>query len=189
MPPELIMLVGGNGAGKSTFYRQFLAPLNIPFVNADLIARELWPDSPEQHSYEAAHLAERQRTRMLEEGVSFCFETVFSHGSKVDFMAQAKLRGYRVKAIVIHLAEPNLNILRVQQRVEEGGHAVPEEKVRQRIPRALSNIKLMVPLCDDLLIFDNGSSDHPFQLLARCKDGLWTTKGSSSPLWLRKLID
>ncbi len=189
MPPELIMLVGGNGSGKSTFYRQFLQPMGIPFVNADLIAREMWPDSPELHSYEAAHLAERQRNRMLEEGVSFCFETVFSHPSKVDFIAQAKLRGYRIKAIVIHLEEPNLNILRILQRIEEGGHAVPEDKVRQRIPRTLINVKLMVPLCDDLLIFDNGSSDQPFQLLARCRDGIWTVQHSPLPVWLRKLID
>ena len=50
---QLWMLVGGNGAGKSTFYQQALQPLGIPFINADVIAKELFPDAPEAHSYEA----------------------------------------------------------------------------------------------------------------------------------------
>ena len=32
---QLWLLVGGNGAGKSTFYRLILEPLGLPFVNAD----------------------------------------------------------------------------------------------------------------------------------------------------------
>jgi predicted ABC-type ATPase len=66
------MLVGGNGSGKSTFYRLALEPLGLPFVNADLLARIVFRDAPEMHSYEAAQLSERQRFHLLQEGVSFC---------------------------------------------------------------------------------------------------------------------
>lgn len=55
---QLWLLVGGNGSGKSTFYRLYLQPRHLPFVNADVIARELFPDAPEAHSYEAARLAD-----------------------------------------------------------------------------------------------------------------------------------
>jgi len=82
-PPELWLLVGGNGAGKTTFHQQFLAPRGIPLVNADNVARLLWPDSPEKHSYEASLLAGKERSRLLDERRSFCFETVYSHPSKV----------------------------------------------------------------------------------------------------------
>ena len=44
------MLVGGNGSGKSTFYRLALEPLGLPFVNADLLARIVFTDAPEMHS-------------------------------------------------------------------------------------------------------------------------------------------
>ena len=42
--PQLWMLVGGNGSGKTSFYYKFLESFGIHFINADLIARELAPD-------------------------------------------------------------------------------------------------------------------------------------------------
>ena len=119
------MLVGGNGAGKSTFYRLTLEPLGLPFVNADLLARIVFPEDPEAHSYEAAQLAERQRMALLQKGVSFCFETVYSHPSKIDFIAQAKALGYQIIMVWIHLESPALNQARIASRVSEGGHGLP----------------------------------------------------------------
>jgi predicted ABC-type ATPase len=54
---QLWLLAGGNGAGKSTFYRTQLAPRGLPFVNADILAQQLFPHDPENHSYEAAKIA------------------------------------------------------------------------------------------------------------------------------------
>ena len=79
---QLWLLVGGNGAGKSTFYRTRLASLGLPFVNADDVARQLFPDAPEARSYDAARVAEELRLQLVREGRSFCFETVFSHNRK-----------------------------------------------------------------------------------------------------------
>lgn len=73
---QLWLLAGGNGAGKSTFYRTRLEPRGVPFVNADVIARELFPDDPEGKSYVAARVAEELRAELLRDGRSFCFETV-----------------------------------------------------------------------------------------------------------------
>jgi predicted ABC-type ATPase len=49
--PTLVVLCGSNGAGKSTFYRHYLATLGLAFVNADDIARTLHPDFPESHAH------------------------------------------------------------------------------------------------------------------------------------------
>lgn len=65
MSKQLWVLTGGNGAGKSTFYRTRLAPLGMPFINADMIAKELFPDSPEAQSYLAAQIAEEKRNELL----------------------------------------------------------------------------------------------------------------------------
>lgn len=74
----------------------FLSKHGIKFVNADLIAKELDPGNAEDLSYEAAMMAKRIRDDLMAEGESFCFETVFSHESKIDFIAQAKALGYQI---------------------------------------------------------------------------------------------
>ncbi len=110
---QLWLLAGGNGSGKSSFYRTQLEPLGIPFVNADNLARQLYPDNPELHSYQAAKIAEQMHTQLIQNGRSFCFETVFSHPSKIDFIAQAKTLGYEVVLVFIHLESVALNTARV----------------------------------------------------------------------------
>lgn len=137
---QLWILAGGYGAGKSTFYRLYLQPKSMPFVNANLIAKQLFPEDPEGHSYDAAPLAEMERLRLLEQGQSFCYETVFSHVSKVYFLGLAKALGYQIILVFIHLEQSNLNQARVSQRVSEGGHFVPVDKIESRIPRTLENV-------------------------------------------------
>lgn len=105
---QLWVLAGGNGAGKSTFYHQYLSKYGIKFVNADLIARAMDTDRPEKLSYEAATLTTEMRETMIAQGESFCFETVFSHESKIDFIAVAKARGYTVILVYIHLTDPSI---------------------------------------------------------------------------------
>ena len=181
------MLVGGNGAGKSTFYQQALQPLGIPFINADVIAKELFPDAPEAHSYEAARIAENMRMELIQAGQSFCFETVFSHPSKIDFFAQAKALGYEIILVVIHIETTELNLVRVSQHAKEGGHNVPPDKVRARIPRILENVQLAIPLCDQVRVLDNSRLDHPFQPVLTIRAGVRVVHISPLPSWAVKL--
>jgi predicted ABC-type ATPase len=168
---QLWLLVGGNGAGKSTFYRTQLKPLGMPFVNADDIARDVFPQAPEEHSYEAAKIAENLRNSLLEQGKNFCFETVFSHPSKIDFVAKAKALGYQVVMVFVHLEQSSLNKARVHQRIETGGHAVPEEKIETRIPRTVDNVLNALPLCDDVWVLDNSSAQEPYKKVLRIQGG------------------
>ncbi len=186
---QLWLLAGGNGAGKSTFYRSRLAPVEIPFVNADLIARELFPDAPEVHSYEAAQIVEEIRDNLLLEGRSFCLETVFSHPSKVDFVGKAKAQGYQVILVVIHLETPHLNKARVAQRVEEGGHNVPDDKIETRIPRLLRLIKSVIPLCDHVTLLDNSCADNPFVPIVTIRNGQVENMLDPLPEWAQKLVN
>ena len=185
---QLWLLAGGNGSGKSTFYRTQLATRGIPFVNADILAKELYPYAPELHSYDAAILATQMRLQLLREGRNFCFETVFSHPSKIDFVAKAKTMGYEIILAFIHLNIVSLNQARIAQRVSEGGHNVPDEKVINRIPRVLKLIKQTLPLCDQTYILDNSRADNPFQQIAVIHDGQLELKGLPIPEWCRELL-
>jgi predicted ABC-type ATPase len=139
-----------NGAGKSTYHWLALEPLGLPCVNADLLARIVFAEAPAAHSDEAAQLAERQRHQLLDQGLSFCFETVYSHPSRIDFIARAKALGYQVIMVLILLESTDLNQARIAGRVSEGGHNVPADKVISPIPRLLDQVRASIPLVDVL---------------------------------------
>lgn len=185
---QLWLLAGGDGAGKSTFYNTQLKSPGLPFINADSIAKELYPAEPESHSYDASKIAAHMRSKLLTSGESFCFETVFSHPSKIDFVAQAKANGYEVVLVFIHLDNISLNLARISQRVEEGGHAVPAEKVEQRIPRTLENIKTVLPLCDYVYILQNQSLGNPFEPIATISQSGVVLHNREAPDWAMSLL-
>lgn len=65
---------------------------------------------------------------------SFITESVFSHPSKVDPVTRAIETSYRVHRRVL-IVPADLSVARVAHRVPEGGHDVPESKIRQRHER------------------------------------------------------
>lgn len=184
---QLWMLVGGNGAGKTTFYEQFLKSKGLPFINADIIAKELYPDDVEASSLKAARIAEQIRYSKLREGVSFCFETVFSHPSKIDFIASAKALGYQTHLIWIHVENSALNEARVYQRVQAGGHSVPVDKIHSRIPNTMKNIRHAVALCDSVWVFDNSRADSPFEKILILDEGNEVFRREPLPDWVMSM--
>jgi predicted ABC-type ATPase len=187
--PQLWLLVGGNGAGKSTFHRLALERLGLPFVNADVLARLAYPEAPEAHSYVAARLADQQRDSLLLQGLSFCYETVYSHPAKIDVVARARSLGYRIILVLIHLQQPELNLARVSQRVSERGHHVPDDKVISRIPRTLAHVRRTIPLLDELRVFDNSSAESPFLPVLSLCDGVLEQHVNPLPAWVADLLE
>ncbi|MGD8837507.1 MAG: zeta toxin family protein [Desulfobacteraceae bacterium] len=188
-PKQLWVLAGGNGAGKSTFYMSsLLSRKGFPFINADMIAKHLNPENPEQVSYEAASLVERIRDEILTKGISFCFETVFSHESKIDFIAKAKSLGYQVILVYIHLDTLALNEARVHQRISEGGHSVPTEKIRSRLPRTMKNVAVALQLADEARLLDNSYRDKPFQQVALIRKGGRIQTTDPLPCWAKEML-
>ena len=187
MSKEIIILVGGNGSGKSTFYHRYLTHLNLPFLNADDLAREKWPNSPEEYSYQAAKIIEDKRRLFVSTGQSFCFETVFSHTSKVDFIAYAFSQGYNIQMVVIHIDGPaNINIARVANRKKLGGQTVPEDKIINRIPRMLDNVRRSIPFCSTVSFFD--SSNNEFVALAILSESKQLTVFKPLPSWVNNCL-
>ena len=148
-------------------------------MNADRLAKLVYPAAAEEHSYEAA---------LLVSGASFCFETVFSHPSKIDFTARAKALGYTVIMVLIHLEQAELNAARVAQRVQEGGHNVPTEKLLKRIPRMLNQVKTAIPLGDEVRVLDNSSAENPFRPLMTIKLGQVECHQHPLPAWVTQLL-
>jgi predicted ABC-type ATPase len=159
---RLDLVVGPNGAGKSTFIAFTLAPL-LPrsvFVNADEIAKQRWPDDPAAHAYDAARIAADTRAKLIEAGLSFIAETVFSHPSKLDLIRSAHDAGY-VIALHVMLIPEGLAVERVRYRVRHGGHDVPEDKIRERHRRLWRLVADAIEIADTATIYDNSRLDGP----------------------------
>lgn len=153
---RLDLLVGPNGAGKSTVYEFVVADQRpgVPFVNADVIAEDVWPEDPVAHGHDAAEAAERIRQELIARGEPFVAETVASHPSKIDLVRGALDAGYHVNLLVVVVPE-DLSVARVRQRVEHGGHDVPEDRIRSRHRRLWANVVAMIELADTSMVFDN----------------------------------
>lgn len=185
-PPTLVAVAGPNGAGKSTFYDIYLAPLRLPFVNADLIAATLSHDDPVSLAREASATAARERGFLVERRESFCMETVFSDpvGDKIGFLRDARNRGYYVVLVFIGIASPELSEARVASRTLAGGHGVPRDRLYGRFPRTLVNLRAAIRHVDLCYLFDNSSVDRPFRPIARWEDGRRVWRGRLRPSWV-----
>jgi predicted ABC-type ATPase len=180
--PVLHLIVGANGSGKSTFFDRELGPLlRLPFVNADLIAKERWPEEAEQRSYEAAALASALRSSYIEKRWSFVAETVFSHPSKLDLITDARANGFLVTLHVLLIPE-ELSVVRVGLRVKHGGHSVPEEKIRGRYARLWTNVASAIEMVDEAVVYDNTNDVAPFRVVARYRSGHLVTS-TTWPTW------
>lgn len=120
------------------------------------------------NSYVASVVADAIRRELLAQGQTFTFETVMSSRDKVDFMWEARERGYRVYLYFVATDDPEINLDRVRRRVMQGGHSVPDDKVRKRY---VESIQLMTEACEAAhraYLFDNSGTRH--KLLAEVED-------------------
>ena len=170
--PDLFVLAGPNGAGKTTFFERILAPTGLDVINADRIAALRWPGDEQRHAYAAADEAARLRERYLADRRSFITETVFSHPSKVELVRRAAQAGYRVHLRVL-MVPVDLAVARVDQRVREGGHAVPVTKIRERHARLWEHVSDAIGLAFESRVYDaSGQRGRPFLEVARYSLGV-----------------
>jgi predicted ABC-type ATPase len=181
----LIAIAGPNGAGKSTFYQAQLSYTALPFVNADVIAAEsgLGP-------YEAAEVAEEMRRARFALRESFIFETVFSDpvADKLAFLEAAVAQGYTVVLFFVGISSPDVSIDRVGQRVVEGGHGVPEDKLVGRYPRVMENLRLAMLRLPLVLVYDNDDLRDPHRFRVAAGMGKVLETAGPVPEWLHPLL-
>lgn len=192
------LLAGPNGAGKSSLYKaacaEGLIPTEAEFVNADLHERDHLQHIADlqKRSVAARDWADSRRAQLLQAGVSFVSETVFSHPSKIDLIAEAQALGYRVVLLMVCVDDPQILLARVRQRVSEGGHDVPAQRILDRYPRTLQNLKQAIKLADLAMLFHNpnigkGLPEAP-QRVAVCRKGVIKQRVDDLPAWGRQVL-
>ena len=129
--PLVLVFAGPNGSGKSTVAK--LMPCYGTYINADDLKVEY-----ALTDLEAAQKAEALRKKLLE-----------------------KKAGYQIHCIYVLTCTADINVARIKSRVQEGGHDVPEDKVRSRYSKALKLLPELIDVCDIMLIYDNSVMPSP----------------------------
>jgi len=183
--PVVVALAGPNGAGKTTFYFAHLQETGLRLVNADILAADLGLPP-----YTAAQAADDLRRQLVAARESFVFETDFSDpvGEKIGFLKDVASSGYNVIVCFIGLAGPNSSDQRVAMRVSQGGHDVPIDKLRERFPRTMTNLKTAIRELPWVLVYDNEDLRCPFRNIAVFDHGRPLFLAKALPAWFAAAI-
>jgi len=164
---RLFIISGCNGAGKTTASYTILPEiLNCKdFVNADEIAKGLSPFNPDSEAIQAGRLMTERIHKLIEQGQDFAFETTLATKSYKNLIIKAKKKGYYVTLLFFWLRTPDLAVKRVETRVKEGGHNIPENVIRRRYENGLKNFyNIFEPIVDEWMFIDN--SGEPYEIIA-----------------------
>ena len=123
-------------------------------------------DTSEIDSYLCARIIDYIRLEFLHLKISFTFETVMSHISKVEFLQQAKCQGFKTYLYYVSTVDPMINIARVKYRVSVGGHPVPEQKIVERYYRSMDLLMQAVDASDRTYLFDNSYNGEKAAFIA-----------------------
>ena len=111
--------------------------------------------SKNKHSYQASLVASFIREMLFIHNSSFSFETVMSHSSKLNEIEDAIAKDYQCYLYFVCTDNSEINVSRVSNRVEKGGHDVDVVKIKERYYRTLQNLYPATQLCYRTFLFDN----------------------------------
>jgi predicted ABC-type ATPase len=155
---RIIIIAGSNGAGKTTFAREFLPKeVGCPvFVNADLIAAGLSPFEPATATIRAGRVMIEEIETHVRKKRRFAFETTLSGRRYARMIPRWQELNYRIKLVFLYLKDVKIAIERIRARVRHGGHDVPEEVIRRRYEAGWRNFQeLYKKLVDAWVLYDN----------------------------------
>jgi predicted ABC-type ATPase len=140
-PPNVGVIAGPNGSGKLTAAPDLLRDyLGISeFVNANVIAQGLSGFRADSVAMQAGRIMLARWRELARQRVDFAFETTPASRSFAPWLHALRHSGYRIHLLFLWLPSPELAIARVTMRVQQGGHAVPDEIIKRRYHAGLRN--------------------------------------------------
>jgi predicted ABC-type ATPase len=189
----LLVVAGPNGSGKSTVMNMIRKDPNFQryiYISPDEVVKDTRYSgiTDEEERYKAAMTdCERARNVLITLGEPVAFETVFSSGEKLDFIIMARNAGYDINVIYISTENPDINVLRVAQRVDEGGHDVPVEKIYSRYLRSMNYLYPIFEIAQYISVYDN-SEDKPVALFYKDKGYCYHLNQEKKKPWLNEFL-
>jgi predicted ABC-type ATPase len=135
------------------------------YYNPDEAARKLIEANPGLDQTKANAAAWQQGRRLLERAIKerkdFAFETTLGGSTIPRLLMEAASQGFEVRIWYVGLASPELHIERVRNRVQAGGHDIPESSIRRRWRHSRMNLIELLPVLTELRVYDNSAGADP----------------------------
>lgn len=202
--PVLYVLAGVNGAGKSSVGGYLLERAGLSWFNPDSFARELIAltgCTQEDANAEAWQEGVRRLDRALDERTTHAFETTLG-GHTIAAKILAATKTHDVIVWFCGLSSLEQHIRRVAARVRAGGHDIPQDRIRERLPQSLLNVIALMPRVSSLRVYDNSTEAAPGaavsdpQLVLEMVEGrlVFPAAGdavalSGTPEWAKPLVE
>lgn len=189
--PELLVIAGCNGSGKSSFSKA-LVPDNIVPFDYDFYFLKFYQFLiPTDFQDEMAHnLAFKELEKQVQSAISnnssFCYETNFDN-NPLYWPNTFKDRGFEVNLIYFCLDSVMEAKKRVAIRVENGGHFVPEKEISRRFIQGYYNLDHHFKFFNNLHVFDCSRYNREPLYCFSLQNGN-TVKKDVIPLYLEKLL-
>lgn len=188
--PTLYILAGPNGAGKTTFYytalQQGFVPGILPFLNIDIITKNELGGYSETNFAKAEYIYRQRIAELINNGQDFMIESNLAKDSEYEWIVKMKQKGYDVTLYYLCTDYPDeIHLKRVQERVAEGGHEVPENIVQHRYTMSLLYLKSKLYLFKEAYLIDNEDTAVEMAFL---KNGKIIRKKECVPNWVENTL-
>lgn len=161
--PFILVLAGVNGAGKSSLGGALLAEHGLTWFNPDSFARELVVShglGVEEANARAWAFGRDRLDAAIAGGLNHAFETTLG-ATTIPEMLERAAHTHDVVMLYCGLASLEQHLQRVRQRVAQGGHDIPEAKIRERWLSSRANLVRLLPSLAQLQVFDNSIDVAP----------------------------
>lgn len=153
---RILVLAGVNGAGKSSLLGAMLAEDGAAWFNPDAFTRRLvehgWP--LEEANATAWQEGTRRLRAAMADDLDYAFETTLGANTIPALLREACTR-HEVSIWFCGLESVDLHLQRVAARVANGGHDIPEGRIRQRFDSSRLNLIELLPHLTALHLYDN----------------------------------
>ena len=163
--PRIYVLAGTNGAGKSSLMGAMLLQHGVEYFDPDRATQRILSANTGISQLEANSAAWHEGKRLLERAITekldFAFETTLGGKTIANLLDKALSEGIEVRIWYVGLDSVERHIARVRSRVEQGGHDIPEQRIRERYTQSRLNLIRLLPLLTELLLYDNSEEADP----------------------------
>ncbi|WP_440590440.1 hypothetical protein [Nibrella viscosa] len=112
-----------------------------------------------------------------------------SSADKIETIRRVKEAGYFIRLFYITTRDSEINVSRVSNRMQKGGHFVPVDKIRDRYWRSLNNLANVLRLADEAYLYDNSTDGSKSVEVARLQDKELIVTANLVPDWYVRFVE